>query len=114
MVPSCLEADVVGGIADEKRERQSTKCDDESEKSCSFAKSVVRRDNTAEESGHSQGEISGEFVEPHGKPTSRRANEIDLHDDGHRPREALVDPEECIRRDDQPPRSRGEDEVGNW
>src|SRR5262245_3759298 len=113
MVPSCLEADVVRGVTDEKRKRQSAECDDESEKSCSLTKPIVGCDHAAQKSGHPQGEIPREFVEPHGEPTPRWADEIDLHDDGHRPRETLVDPQECIRCDDQPPRSRGEYEVGD-
>jgi hypothetical protein len=51
--------------------------------------------------------IAGELVDAHCKTASLRTDEIDLHDHGHRPAEALIDPEQHVGEDDPAP-CRGE------
>ena len=55
------------------------------------AQPVPRGEIAGEEGGDADGEIARELVEPDREAARLRSDEIDLHDDGHRPGEALVD-----------------------
>src|ERR1700720_3516605 len=64
-----------------------------------------------EEGRDADGEISGKLVQAYRKPARLRTDEVDLHDDGHRPGKALVDAQKRIRRDHPlPARSPGDHE----
>ena len=54
--------------------------------------------------------IPGRFVEPECKPAPTRADQVDLHDDRHRPREALVHAEQRVGCDDPGPARGNADE----
>jgi hypothetical protein len=54
--------------------------------------------------GGGDGEIAGGLVESHGQAAAGRSNEVDLHDDGGGPGQALVDAEQDVGGDDPPPR----------
>ena len=49
-------------------------------------------------------EVPANSLRPTARPRPARPHEVDLHDDRHGPREALVDPEQHVGRDDPPPR----------
>ena len=62
------------------------------------------------EGGGSDAEIPRRLVEAEREAAPRRAGQVDLHDDGHRPGETLVDAEQHVGGDDERPRRRKADE----
>jgi hypothetical protein len=65
------------------------------------------------ESRGGNAQVARRFVEPECEPAAERADEIDLHHDGHRPREPLIQAEEDVGQDDDPPARRERDQSGN-
>src|SRR5262249_1795238 len=59
------------------------------------------------------GQIPGELVEAEGEAPPLRTDEIDLHDDGHGPRERLVGAEEDVGDIDPGPGRRPHDHEGH-
>ena len=53
--------------------------------------------------GGGDGEVAGGLVEAHGQAAAGRADEVDLHDDGGGPGQALVDAEQDVGGDDPAP-----------
>ena len=47
--------------------------------------------------------VTGCLVQPECEPTLARANQVDLHHDGHRPGQSLIDAEQGVRGDDHAP-----------
>ena len=68
-----------------------------------MAETVALGDKAGEQGREADGEITRELIEPHGEPARFGADEIDLHDHRHRPREALIDAEQRVRSDDPAP-----------
>ena len=56
--------------------------------------------------GAGDGHVSGEFVQAHRQPAPLMAHEIDLHDHGRRPREALTDAQQRVRHENPVPARR--------
>ena len=48
-------------------------------------------------------EVAGRLVQAEREAASGRAGEVDLHHDGHRPGQPLVDAEQHVGGDDEPP-----------
>src|SRR5262249_28944875 len=59
------------------------------------------------------GEVTGELVEAERQTSPAGPDEVDLHDDRHRPSEGLVDAEQYVRQVDPGPRRRIDDQEGN-
>ena len=55
-----------------------------------WAQRAMRGDVARDPRHHPHGEIARELVQPQGEAPALRSNQIDLHDDGHRPRHRLV------------------------
>src|SRR3954470_11011703 len=53
--------------------------------------------------------VAGGFVEAESESAPARSDEVDLHDDGHRPRESLVDAQQGVGRNDPSPARRDRD-----
>ncbi len=66
----------------------------------------IRRDPTCEKRGESHRKITGKFIQAHGQAALFLAHEIDFHHHGARPREALIEAEQNIRRDNPIPTRR--------
>src|SRR6266508_1584656 len=62
--------------------------------------------------GAGDGEVAGGLVETHGQAAAVRAGEVDFHDDGGGPGQALVDAEQDVGGDDPGPRRRPDDHEG--
>ena len=54
--------------------------------------------------------VAGRLVEPEGQAAALWADEVDLHDDGHRPGQPLVDAEQGVGGDDPGPARRDRDQ----
>ena len=74
------------------------------------AQAVLRRDDARGKRGRRDGEVSGGLVEPEREAAAARADEVDLHVHGHRPRESLVQAEQRVRGDHPAPRRREDDD----
>ena len=70
----------------------------------------VRRQPAADARGECDAAVPGRLVEPERKPATLWANQVDLHHDGHGPREPLVDAEQHIRGHDDFPTGCDSDE----
>src|SRR6516165_7563035 len=56
-------------------------------------------DVAGEKSRHAYSKVAGKFIEAHRQTPRFGADQIDLHDNGHRPRETLVDAEQRVGGD---------------
>ena len=110
-VCALLEGDVRGRVADEEdRQHQPGGGDQGRADPDHRARSVGRCERAAGEGGDRDAEVAGRLVQPEGEAAAGRPGEVDLHDDGHGPGEALVDAEQDVGRDDEAPRRREADE----
>ena len=99
-----FQADVMAGVAhQESRKNEPEHRIADAEVEGLRPQTVALRDIAGEQGGDTDGEITGEFIEPDREPSRFRSHEIDLHDDRHRPGEALIDAEQRIRRDNPAP-----------
>src|SRR5579863_7980877 len=99
-----FDADVLAGITHEQSgENEPKNGVTDAEVKGLRPKTVTLRDVAGQECGDADGEITRKLIEPHGESARFGPNEIDLHDDRHRPREALIDAEQCVRRDNPAP-----------
>ncbi len=73
------------------------------------AEAVRLRDVARGEGGERDGQVARGLVEAHGETPLPGPDEVDLHDHGRGPRQALVDPEQDVGRDDPRP-ARGRDD----
>ena len=60
-------------------------------------------DQPGQEGDDGHGEVARRLVQPEGKAPVPRTDEVDLHQHGRRPGQALVDPEQDVGRDDPTP-----------
>ena len=60
-------------------------------------------DIPGQESCNADGEITREFIKADRQPARLGTDQVHLHDDGHRPGEALIDAEQRVRGDHPPP-----------
>ena len=74
----------------------------------------LRCQPAAQPGGEGDAAVAGGLVEPEREAASARADEVDLHHDGHRPREALVDAEQDVGGDDPRPARRRRDQERDW
>jgi hypothetical protein len=77
------------------------------------ADAVLCRNPPRGQRARGHGDISGELVQAHGQPTLLRTDEVNLHDDRRRPREALADAEQQVREQDPVPGGRPHEEEGH-
>src|SRR5438093_11150633 len=68
------------------------------------AQRAVRGDVARDPRHHPHGEVARELVQPKGEAPALWSNQIDLHDDGHRPRHRLIGAEQHVGKVDPPPR----------
>ena len=81
-----FDGNVVPGLAhDECRQQQPERCENDAEVERFGPQAVMRRDEAGRQRAAGDGKIARELVEPHRQPAFRRAGEVDLHDDRHRP-----------------------------
>ena len=95
---------------EQRRDRQPEAGIGEPEQERPRPQAGLLRDRTGDERGHGDGAVPGGLVDAHRKPASQRADQVDLHDHGRRPREPLVDPEQHVGEDDPAPRRRPDEE----
>ena len=74
------------------------------------ARGELGRQPAAEPGGERDAAVAGGLVEPEREAAALRADEVDLHDDGHRPGQALVDAEQDVGGDDPGPARRDGDQ----
>ena len=77
------------------------------------ARCIARREGACSEGGGRDPQIPSSFVQSECESAPARAGEVDLHHDGHRPSQTLVDAEQEIRDDDEPPRHGKPDQDGH-
>ena len=95
---------VVAGLADEhggQSEAEGGEGDAEQERR--GAQPVLGGQPAGGQGGGGDGEVAGGLVEAHGQAAAGRADEVDLHDDGGGPGQALVDAEQDVGGDDPAP-----------
>ena len=71
---------------------------------------VAGGERAGDEGGGGDAEVAGRLVEAEREPAPPRPGEVDLHHHRHRPGEALVDAEQQVGGDDEPPRGREPDQ----
>ena len=95
-VPGDLQADVMAGIPDEQDRQNKPKDRIADAKIEGFRPQTVALGDVAGEKGRdADGEIARELIEAHGEPARFGPDEVDLHDDRHRPGEALADAQQA-------------------
>ena len=67
------------------------------------ARREARCEHAGREGRGGDAEVAGRLVQTEREPAPLRPGQVDLHHDGHRPGEALVDAEQEVRGDDEPP-----------
>ena len=103
-----LEGDLRGGIAHCKHADQQPDDDDQRRADPDDrAGRVTDREGAGDKGGGGDAEVAGRLVESERKTAPARAGQIDLHHHRHRPGEPLVDAEQEVGGDDEPP-GRGE------
>ena len=110
MVARLLERDVRGGVADEqRRDEQAEHSDRGAGGDQHVARGEVGCEPAARSGGQRDAAVAGGLVEPEREAAPPRTDEVDLHDHGHGPRQALVDAQQHVRGDDPAPaRRRGD------
>jgi hypothetical protein len=66
--------------------------------------------HAGEEGGGGDAQVAGRFVQSEREPAPPRPGQVDLHHHRHRPGEPLVDAEQQVGGDDEPPRGREPDQ----
>ena len=74
------------------------------------ARSELGREPAAQPSGERDAAVAGGLVQPEREAAALGTDEVDLHHDGHRPGEALVDAEQDVGGDDPAPARRDRDQ----
>jgi hypothetical protein len=72
----------------------------------------LRRHEARRQRGQSQGEVTRELVQAHGETAALRADQVDLHDDGRRPCEALARAEQHVGEEHPVPGRRPHQQEG--
>ena len=98
---------VAAGLAHEQgRQAEAQRGEGDAEVEGFGSEAGVVGDVAGGQRGEGEGPVAGRFVEAHGEPAALGADEVDLHDDGGGPREALVDAEQDVGGDDPAPARR--------
>ena len=101
---------VTARLTDEQHGRAEPEPDDrDPEEEWRRAKTGRFGDEPGQECHAGDGDVARSLVQAEREPAVPRTDEVDLHQDGGRPRQALVDPEQDIRGDDPRP-IRGQDQ----
>ena len=105
---------VAAGFADEYRAQ--TEAEDgvgQTEQEWCRAQTVAGGEVAGDHSGDGDRAVAGGLVESHRQAALAGADEVDLHDDGGRPGEALVDAEQHVGEDHPSPRRRPDQQQRN-
>ena len=106
-----LEGDVWGGVAHrEHADQQAGHRDQRRADPDDGAWGVAGGERAGGEGGGGDAEVAGGLVEAERQPAPAWAGQIDLHHDRHRPGESLVDAEQQVGGDDEPPCGREPDQ----
>src|SRR5690349_11236815 len=105
---------MIARVAHEKGQTEPDTGDDQPGIRRSPAQSIPCRREATDHTRDGDSSVASELVQPHREAPALRSHEVDLHDDGHRPREPLVDAEERVRPDDPPPVWRVKDHQWYW
>jgi hypothetical protein len=104
VVALLLQTHVARGIADEgDGDPQGDQGDSRRAGDEDVPRREVRCKPSADRCRDRDSAVASGLVEAEGKPAALWADEVDLHDDGHRPGEALVDAEQGVGGDDPGP-----------
>ena len=105
---------MVSGIADEQnREQRAGKRVSDAEINRHGSQSVQGCEIASEERRRPDRDIAGEFIQSDSKTSQFRPDQIDLHDDRHRPGEALIDAKQGVGCDDPFPARRPDEHDGD-
>ncbi len=74
------------------------------------SQAVACRQVAGQKGGERDRNATGKFIQPHGEAALFRSNQVDLHDDGRRPAQTLIDAEEHVREDHPAPTGRENEE----
>jgi hypothetical protein len=108
---SLFEAHVVGRVAHEgRREDEGDKRDRGSTGDQDVPRCELRREPAGRSGGDRDSAVAHRLVQAERESPPLGTDEIDLHHHGHRPGEALVDPEEYVGGDDPGPARRHRDQ----
>jgi len=92
------------GVAREhRREAQPQRRERHPEQEGDGPKPIGTRKISGSQRGERHRTVAGRLVEPHGEAPAIRTDEVNLHDNGHRPAQPLIDAEEHIGRGDPAP-----------
>ena len=106
-----LERDVCGGVADEHhRQQERDHGDARGRRDEHVAGGELGRQPAADRGGERDAAVAGRLIEPEREAAPLGPDEVDLHDHGHRPRQALVDTEQDVGGDDPAPARRDGDQ----
>ena len=109
-----LLRNVVARVSNEEHgDREAGDRDDETPYPDHGARCIRRRQRARDERRRRDSEVAGGLVEPEGKAAPAGPDEVDLHHDGHRPREPLARAEEEVRDDDEAPGGGKPDQHGD-
>jgi hypothetical protein len=106
-----LKRDMLGGVAHEQhRQEERDERDDGAAPDQHVARRVLGREPAAHNGREGDAAVAGRLVQPERQPTPLRPDEVDLHDDRHRPGETLVHTEQRVGRDHPAPVRRDGDQ----
>src|SRR5690606_22670477 len=91
-----FEGDVGCGVADDEGQGEAGDDEDDAEEFWNGAEAVAGGEVAGEQCGDADGGVSGGLVESGGESAPGGPDEVDLHVDGHRPRQALVEAEQDV------------------
>ena len=104
VVVAGFQLGVAAGLADEHRgEAQGDQRIRQAEQERRGPQTVVGGEVAGQERGERDGAVAGGLVESHGQAALAGADEVDLHDDGGRPGQALIDAQQHVGRDHPAP-----------
>lgn len=98
-----FEGHMGGGVPDGEGQGQAGGDEDDAEEFGDGAQAVAGGEVAGEQCGGADGSVSGGLVEAGCQSAAGRSDEVDLHVDGHRPGQALVEAEQDVRGDDPVP-----------
>ena len=100
-----LERDVGGGVTHgEDADQEPRNGDQRRTDPDDGAGSEAAGESAGGESGGCDAQVTGRLVQPERQAAAPGPGQVDLHHDGHRPGEPLVDAEQQVGADDVPPR----------
>jgi hypothetical protein len=103
--------DVGGGVADRENADEQTDHGDHGRAGPhDRARRKAGGERAGREGGGGDAEVAGGLVQAEGEAAPAWSREVDLHDHGHRPRKSLVETEQQVGGDDEPPGGRKPDQ----